>query len=376
MAGPPQSRADFEAAIAAGQLSYMMTEPEESSPCLAPRKRPMSSKLDPLTGFENVSFKAAAGASPRAYLSRRWSFAPEFIFMQGPGDDRDILLVPSLAFDFSSSQRIRPYLVFGAGVLFHHTRWRPTRVASGPSSLLTDLPQSAGNVFSGITANHFWLTRYFFCSISDYMLSTFPGGVPQLSRFEPDIMEAFWTLSRPADFDGITKGLAMARSPPMLVQISPCRATCAQLTADLLHRRLRKEDLLMNPLRSVLSVLILLLVVFGCNSAVHGHWCYSICVDHQEFFYCGCNYINLFVTCSVCESQEGSHCLFCTAQTYQASCGCYGFYTYTKATLHECGGYQCCPQGQVKNVPIERNDILADCVVGGFDVTRAEEAGL
>jgi hypothetical protein len=64
-----------------------------------------------------------AGTSPRLYVSRRWSFAPEFIFMQGPGDDRDILLVPNLAFDFTSSQRIRPYLVFGAGVLFHHTRW-------------------------------------------------------------------------------------------------------------------------------------------------------------------------------------------------------------------------------------------------------------
>ena len=46
--------------------------------------------------------------------------------MRGPGDDRDILLVPHLAFDLRSRGRARPYFLIGAGLSHHRDRFGST----------------------------------------------------------------------------------------------------------------------------------------------------------------------------------------------------------------------------------------------------------
>lgn len=64
------------------------------------------------------------GAAYRFHVSPRVSIGPEFIYMIGPGEDRDIFLTGDLWFDFiepspSGPARVVPYLVVGGGVMFH-----------------------------------------------------------------------------------------------------------------------------------------------------------------------------------------------------------------------------------------------------------------
>lgn len=64
------------------------------------------------------------GAAYRFHLSPRVSVGPEFIYMVGPGEDRDIFLTGDVWFDFltpspSRVDRVVPYLVGGGGIMFH-----------------------------------------------------------------------------------------------------------------------------------------------------------------------------------------------------------------------------------------------------------------
>lgn len=64
------------------------------------------------------------GAAPRFYVSPRVGLGPEFTYMIGPGDDRDIFLTGNVWFDFRAPppagvNRVAPYLVAGGGVMFH-----------------------------------------------------------------------------------------------------------------------------------------------------------------------------------------------------------------------------------------------------------------
>jgi hypothetical protein len=66
----------------------------------------------------------AIGGAPRFYVSKRVSLGPEFIYMVGPGEDRDFFLTGNVWFDFvrppdSGVNRLTPYFVAGAGVMFH-----------------------------------------------------------------------------------------------------------------------------------------------------------------------------------------------------------------------------------------------------------------
>jgi hypothetical protein len=69
-----------------------------------------------------------AGASARLYFSRRWAFEPEFSYMRSGADDQDYVLTPNLTVDFGKDPRVRPYAIFGAGLLYHKGRF-----ASGSS---------------------------------------------------------------------------------------------------------------------------------------------------------------------------------------------------------------------------------------------------
>lgn len=68
---------------------------------------------------ESMLHHFVAGGSIRTYLTSRLSFEPEFLYMHGPGWDRDLLVIPNLAFDFARSARVKSYLIGGAGLLAH-----------------------------------------------------------------------------------------------------------------------------------------------------------------------------------------------------------------------------------------------------------------
>lgn len=64
------------------------------------------------------------GAAPRFYLSPRVSVGPEFVYMAGPGEDRDIFFTGNVWFDIVEPgamgvKRVTPYLVAGVGVMAH-----------------------------------------------------------------------------------------------------------------------------------------------------------------------------------------------------------------------------------------------------------------
>jgi hypothetical protein len=60
------------------------------------------------------------GGSVRYYVTRRFAIEPEAAYLIGPGDDRDITLIPHVSLDFRPGSRVRPYVIGGVG--FHHFR--------------------------------------------------------------------------------------------------------------------------------------------------------------------------------------------------------------------------------------------------------------
>ena len=73
---------------------------------------------------------AIAGASTRVYLTPRLAIGPEFVYMWGPGEDRDIFLTGNLTFDLLAPRdgrprRVTPFLIAGGGFSQHSDRFGP-----------------------------------------------------------------------------------------------------------------------------------------------------------------------------------------------------------------------------------------------------------
>ena len=64
------------------------------------------------------------GASIRFGLTKRLSIEPQFLYMSGPGSDRDYTLTGNISYDLLHSSRYSIYVVGGGG-LFHHTEQFP-----------------------------------------------------------------------------------------------------------------------------------------------------------------------------------------------------------------------------------------------------------
>jgi hypothetical protein len=85
--------------------------------------------LDTNTGLATFADEDAVehfqiGVAPRFYLSPRVSVGPEFVYMVGPGEDRDIFFTGNVWFDIAEAdatgvKRVTPYLVAGVGVMAH-----------------------------------------------------------------------------------------------------------------------------------------------------------------------------------------------------------------------------------------------------------------
>ncbi len=71
---------------------------------------------------------AIVGAAGRVYLTPRVAVGPEFVYMRGPGSDRDLFLTGNLTFDVLSPRdgrprRVTPFLVAGGGFFQHSDRF-------------------------------------------------------------------------------------------------------------------------------------------------------------------------------------------------------------------------------------------------------------
>lgn len=80
-----------------------------------------------LTTFldEDADHHVVLGGAGRYYLTSRLSLEPEILYMIGSGSDRDVSIVPHVAWDFNPGQRVRPYVIGGVGLLHHRQRFGP-----------------------------------------------------------------------------------------------------------------------------------------------------------------------------------------------------------------------------------------------------------
>src|SRR5262245_17577526 len=67
------------------------------------------------------------GAAARVYLTPRVAVGPEFVYMRGPNEDRDLYLTGNLTFDVlpprnGVPRRVTPFLVAGGGFFQHSDR--------------------------------------------------------------------------------------------------------------------------------------------------------------------------------------------------------------------------------------------------------------
>jgi len=78
---------------------------------------------------------AIVGAAGRVYLTPRLAVGPEFVYMRGPNEDRDLFLTGNLTFDMlppvdGRPRRVTPFLVAGGGFFQHSDRFGPSSFTS------------------------------------------------------------------------------------------------------------------------------------------------------------------------------------------------------------------------------------------------------
>ena len=60
-----------------------------------------------------------AGGVFQAFLFRGFNIGAETFYWVGPGNDRDVTIMPLAGYEFKRSARVRPFVVGGVGVLLH-----------------------------------------------------------------------------------------------------------------------------------------------------------------------------------------------------------------------------------------------------------------
>ena len=78
-----------------------------------------SAFLDEEIPFDHSIF----GASLPIQLTNKLSIEPQFLYMNGPGSDRDITVTGNVTYDLATVDRITFYVVGGAGILSNTQRF-------------------------------------------------------------------------------------------------------------------------------------------------------------------------------------------------------------------------------------------------------------
>jgi hypothetical protein len=63
------------------------------------------------------------GGSMRFGLTKRFSVEPQFLYMSGPGSDRDYTLTGNISYDLLTASRFSVYTVVGGGLIRHTQRF-------------------------------------------------------------------------------------------------------------------------------------------------------------------------------------------------------------------------------------------------------------
>lgn len=85
--------------------------------------------------------KGVFGGAVRFYLSPRVSVGPEFVYMNGPGRERDLFLTGTVTFDLVSPsagqlRRVTPFLLIGGGTSRHSAEFRTGTFSSSEGSII------------------------------------------------------------------------------------------------------------------------------------------------------------------------------------------------------------------------------------------------
>jgi hypothetical protein len=107
------------------------------------------------TGFPDESMvdHAVAGGSVRYQLSPRVSVGPELVYMVGPGNDRDLLLMGTMWIHFTqrpAGERggsVNPFIVIGGGLMRHGNRYGASEFSH------------VGGAFSGGAGARVWISE-------------------------------------------------------------------------------------------------------------------------------------------------------------------------------------------------------------------------
>ena len=119
------------------------------------RPSPILEAAGGYAGFidESMINHAIAGASARAYVTRRIAIGPEVTFMRGPGVDRDWFLTGNATIDLRTDRdrrpRVVPYIVASAGVF-----WNTNAVGTGLYTARSGAV--AGGIGARINAGNRW----------------------------------------------------------------------------------------------------------------------------------------------------------------------------------------------------------------------------
>lgn len=73
----------------------------------------------------------AIGGAIGLPLSRRWSFKPEFLYLNESAEHDDLVFLPNLNFDFvGPGHRVRPFVTVAPGVLWYREKYPHFRQTS------------------------------------------------------------------------------------------------------------------------------------------------------------------------------------------------------------------------------------------------------
>lgn len=64
------------------------------------------------------------GGSMRFGLTKRFSVEPQFLYMSGPGSDRDYMLTGNISYDLLTASRFAVYTVAGGGLIRHSEQFQ------------------------------------------------------------------------------------------------------------------------------------------------------------------------------------------------------------------------------------------------------------
>lgn len=98
------------------------------TPLFAQDQQPTSPKIEAKVVFGSATFgedleHTVIGGAVRAYVTKRFSIEPEYLYMRRSEDDQDHVVTANVAYDFTDpTKRVVPYGIAGVGVLTNKGR--------------------------------------------------------------------------------------------------------------------------------------------------------------------------------------------------------------------------------------------------------------